>query len=257
MSERKYFFFDYDGTLRSRAQNRVPESAQRAIELLRSRGHFVGLATGRLQVNAMELAQPTGIRSMVADGGNSVTVDGRLEWMVGMPLAACRAYLRRLDAAGVPWAVTVRNENVRLARDGRFSRLVDDTYMNTRIDADLDIDALACIYKIFVPFRPGEEAGVDFGGVTWARYCDANIICEPTDKAVGIKKLMDIMHAPYGDAVVFGDGDNDLSMFRAEWTSIAMGNAIDSLKARADYVAPHIDDDGILRACERLGFIEQ
>lgn len=38
------------------------------------------------------------------------------------------------------------------------------------------------------------------------------------------------------DVVVFGDGSNDVCMFLPEWTSVAMGNAIDELKQRADYV---------------------
>ena len=61
--------------------------------------------------------------------------------------------------------------------------------------------------------------------------------------------------APYGDVIVFGDGTNDESMFIPEWTSVAMGNAVDSLKAKADLVAPHIDEDGVYLACRELGLI--
>ena len=35
-----------------------------------------------------------------------------------------------------------------------------------------------------------------------------------------------------------------------------MGNAIDELKQRADYVTTDVDDDGIWNACVYLGFIE-
>lgn len=251
----KYLFFDYDGTLRSRAQDRVPESAQEAIARLRANGHFVALATGRLQANAMELAQPTGIRSMVADGGNSVTLHGSLEWMEGMPLDACKRFLHFLDGIGKPWAVTTENESVRHTNNPTFTELLPTSYMRNVLDPDLEIADLTCVYKIFVPCAPGEERSFDFGGITWARYSPSNIICEPTRKSVGIKKMMDRLGAPYGDVVVFGDGSNDVSMFRPEWTSVAMGNAIDELKERADYVAPHIDADGILRACEHLGLI--
>ncbi|MEI3234431.1 MAG: HAD hydrolase family protein [Intestinibacter bartlettii] len=51
-----------------------------------------------------------------------------------------------------------------------------------------------------------------------------------------MKSILDYYHAPYEDAVVFGDNKNDLKMFRDEWTSIAMGNAIDELKERATFV---------------------
>ena len=56
------------------------------------------------------------------------------------------------------------------------------------------------------------------------------------EKDKGIKAMMDMLDAPYEDVVVFGDGLNDVSMFIPEWTSIAMGNAREVLKQRADYV---------------------
>ena len=36
---------------------------------------------------------------------------------------------------------------------------------------------------------------------------------------------------------------------------IAMGNAIDVLKQRADYVTTSVDDDGIARALRHLGVV--
>ena len=52
-----------------------------------------------------------------------------------------------------------------------------------------------------------------------------------------------------------GDHRNDLSMFTGEWTGIAMGNAVEELKAKADYVTSDIEDDGIWNACVRFGWI--
>ena len=67
---------------------------------------------------------------------------------------------------------------------------------------------------------------------------------------------MDHFGAPYEDVVVFGDQKNDLKMFRDEWTSIAMGNAIDELKEKADFVTKNADDDGIEYACKHFGWID-
>ena len=52
---------------------------------------------------------------------------------------------------------------------------------------------------------------------------------------------------------MFGDSENDLSMFVDGWTKVAMGNAIDELKARADYVTNDVENDGIYNACKALG----
>ena len=81
------------------------------------------------------------------------------------------------------------------------------------------------------------------------------IFVEPSDKARGIRRIVDHFGGDYRDVVVFGDHRNDLSMFTGEWTGIAMGNAVEELKAKADYVTSDIEDDGIWNACVRFGWI--
>uniref|UniRef100_UPI003079263B HAD hydrolase family protein n=1 Tax=Catenibacterium sp. TaxID=2049022 RepID=UPI003079263B len=58
------------------------------------------------------------------------------------------------------------------------------------------------------------------------------------------------------DVVVFGDGENDLVMFKKEWTSIAMGNGVEDLKKKADFVTKDSTDDGVEYACRHFGWID-
>ncbi len=78
---RKYFFFDYDGTLAIPRTREIPQSALDTLDKLRAEGHFVALATGRLQANAVDYIKSVGISNIVADGGYSVTVEGKLVYM--------------------------------------------------------------------------------------------------------------------------------------------------------------------------------
>jgi hydroxymethylpyrimidine pyrophosphatase-like HAD family hydrolase len=70
-----------------------------------------------------------------------------------------------------------------------------------------------------------------------------------------VRKILDHFGASYDDAIVFGDGINDLSMFVDDWTKVAMGNACDELKACADLITTDVDKDGIWNACKSLGLI--
>ena len=252
---RKYCFFDYDGTLRSRAADSIPASAMRALDALRANGHFVALATGRLQSDALEVLAPVGIDTMVADGGNSLTINGELVSIEGMPLEASRTFLKRIDAQGWAWAVNCENKRTCLTRDSRYRASINHIYYEPRIIPDLDIDDLDPIYKVFIPCLRGAETGIDFTGVTWARYSDELVYVEPTDKARGIRKMMELLDAPVEDVIVFGDGTNDMDMFCPEWTSVAMGNAVPELKERASFVTTSVDEDGILNACKTFGLI--
>ena len=110
-------------------------------------------------------------------------------------------------------------------------------------------DGIACL--------PGEEQKLShLSGLPWCRYHNEYFFVEPTDKAVGIRRVMDHFGADYSDAVVFGDALNDLSMFIDGWTKVAMGNAVDAIKERADYITTDVEEDGIYNACEALGLFE-
>lgn len=49
-----------------------------------------------------------------------------------------------------------------------------------------------------------------------------------------------------------GDGDNDFPLLMACGLKIAMGNAVQELKAIADYVAPSVDEDGVADIIEKF-----
>ena len=50
----------------------------------------------------------------------------------------------------------------------------------------------------------------------------------------------------------FGDGENDMTMIRMAGIGVAMGNAVEALKAEADYVTVTNDEDGVADAIEKL-----
>jgi len=50
---KKYFFFDIDGTLTDRQTNQIVPSAQLALNQLQEKGHFVAIATGRAHYKAV------------------------------------------------------------------------------------------------------------------------------------------------------------------------------------------------------------
>ena len=57
-------------------------------------------------------------------------------------------------------------------------------------------------------------------------------------------------------SVAFGDGDNDIAMFKAVGYSVAMGNGTDGIKAVAHKITETVANEGIVRELQRLGFVE-
>ena len=252
--ERKYFFFDIDQTLGLGITGQVPEDTQYCVDELQRQGHFVALATGRLQCDAAAFAEKHGIHSMVADGGNSLTVDGKILEMEGLPLAPAKALLRELTERNQPWSVVLDNTLDRYTPYADYPREDPGNYMNTKVQP-VDIGSLDHVYKImYVREKEGTEPA-DRRQLPPLPFLDNTWLVEPVDKGAGIEKLMDMMGADPKDAGVFGDGLNDITMFRKPFFGVAMGNARPVIKERADYITDDNDKGGILKACRKFGWI--
>jgi peptidyl-prolyl cis-trans isomerase B (cyclophilin B) len=253
---KKYFFFDIDQTLGVGISKVVPEDTQYCLEQLQKNGHFVALATGRLQCDAASFAHQHGIHSLVADGGNSLTVGDQILEMEGLPLDDVKKLLWELSEIKRPWAVVIDNTYNRYTPYADYPRRDPRNYMHTVV-TPVSIEALTVVYKVtYAREKPGCEAVPQYG-LPHLPYIDDTFLVEPVDKGAGIEKMMRRLGADPHDAVVFGDGLNDLSMFRPPFFSIAMGNARNELKARADYVTDDVDKGGILKACRHFGWLQE
>lgn len=72
------------------------------------------------------------------------------------------------------------------------------------------------------------------------------------DKAQSLQRLLIHLGMKREDLMAFGDGFNDLSMLEYAGIGIAMGNAVDEVKAIADFITISNDEDGIAIALEQL-----
>jgi hydroxymethylpyrimidine pyrophosphatase-like HAD family hydrolase len=71
------------------------------------------------------------------------------------------------------------------------------------------------------------------------------------DKFHGVEALRKIVGIPKEQTLAIGDGENDLPFFENAAVKIAMGNASEQLKAKADYVVGTVDEDGFVEAMKK------
>lgn len=72
------------------------------------------------------------------------------------------------------------------------------------------------------------------------------------DKGEAVRRIARILDVPMSEVAVIGDQSNDLPMFAVAATKIAMGNAIDDLKAVADFVTDDNEHSGFATAIDRF-----
>ena len=115
------------------------------------------------------------------------------------------------------------------------------------------------IYQASVECMPEEEAALaaQLPGCDLARWAPtfADIIPIGGGKGSGARAMLDYLGISTDEAVAFGDSENDIALFKACGTSVAVGAATEAAKAAATYVTDDIDDGGVYRACVRLGLV--
>lgn len=80
------------------------------------------------------------------------------------------------------------------------------------------------------------------------------IVSSQTSKGLALKRLAETLGIQKEEIACVGDGENDLSMFDVSGLKLAMGNANDLLKEKADYILPTNNENGICKVKEYLKY---
>ncbi|MCR5007399.1 MAG: HAD-IIB family hydrolase, partial [Oribacterium sp.] len=78
------------------------------------------------------------------------------------------------------------------------------------------------------------------------------IVPNGIEKAASLKKLLDKLGLKCEELIACGDGLNDITMIEFAGLGVAMENAQDALRYRADYITDTNDADGVAEVIEKF-----
>lgn len=79
-----------------------------------------------------------------------------------------------------------------------------------------------------------------------------NISHVKATKFHGIEVVLKELGFSSKEVIAVGDGYNDFPLLMASGFKVAMGNAVDDLKAIADYVTSSVEEDGVVKVIEKF-----
>lgn len=255
----KLLFFDVDGTLYD-CEKKLPQSAKDAIFAARANGHEIAIATGRAPFMIQSLLEELQIDTYVTFNGQYVVYKGEVVFTDGVP----KEQLQQVIAFG-----EARNHPVVFLDEERMVAAVADDFRIGESLATLrypypSIDASyyeqRAVYQTLLYITKDEQSLYEetFPNVTFVRWhkysCD--MLPRGGSKARGIEKLLAHCDFAMEDVIAFGDGLNDIEMLQAVGTGVAMGNAHVGVKAVADVVIGHVDEDGLAKGMQQLGLLK-
>lgn len=255
---KKILFFDVDGTLYN-LDKQIPQSSKEAIQQARENGYEIAIATGRGPFMIERLLEELQIDTYVTFNGQYVVYKGEVIFTDGIPKEQLSEIIKFGNERNHPFVFLDDQKMIATEAGHEFiqesmnslrypypvinSKFYEqNTVYQTLIFMEEKDDQL---YKTMFP-------KVNF--VRWHRYsCD--LLPIEGSKARGIQMLLNKMDIPLSNTYAFGDGLNDIEMLQAVGTGVAMGNGHDKVKAIADVVAGHVNEDGLAKIMKELKII--
>lgn len=255
--DKKFIFFDIDGTLTDKKTGKVVPSALTCIQKLKDNGHFVAIASGRALYKTKPMMDICNIDHLICNGGAAIVINR--EVIENHPLDRLKAIALCKEAEDKGYGVLVAvDDSIKVVmRNDLFLKQMGERLEPTIYEyTNLEYESFPNFFKIYISIKKEEEKNLSLiHSLGNLRFAGDYIMYQHDKKNEGIQRVLDIMNASDNQVVVFGDDTNDLIMFQDQWFKIAMGNACEELKNKADFVTKDNIDDGILYACKTFGWI--
>jgi len=263
----KLIFSDVDGTIWP-IGGKISERTRAAARAAAAAGIPFVISSGRWYVTAKLVAEELKLDEgymVVANGGAVVKMDGTLlkDWpMPDEDAALIYGIMRKygmLTTSTVPEGFYVLNaeKDVRWSKDpgeylfGRNRAVYGDREEFERCGLH-ECYRLSCAGGIDDLNEMREELA-PYGYSLSSAYPDNLEVMAPgCGKGAAAKWLAEYLGVELSECMAFGDNTNDLDMLEAVGWPVAMGNAVDELKAVARLIAPDSEDDGVAQIIERL-----
>jgi Cof subfamily protein (haloacid dehalogenase superfamily) len=254
---------DVDGTLVTR-DKRLTAASREAISALRSKNIHVALASSR---------PPFGLRSVLdasdIDGPVASFNGGLISSRAGDELAAhwlprdvAASTIQFFDEWGMEvWAFTAERW---LCRDPKGDYVAHEqgtvSQSPTIVQSfDADLDRYGKIVAVSAdPNRLANcelEAQKKFGARAQVARSQAyylDVTHPSADKGDALTTISRATGVPLDECVAIGDGANDIPMLQTAAYGIAMGNGVEQLRNRADFVSKSNEDEGFAFAVKHI-----
>ncbi len=271
--ESKVVFLDVDGTMVN-SEGKIPESAKYAVKKAQANGHRMVVCTGRSRFQIYDELLGLGFSGIVGGAGAFVVDEGReiyhafideehrkwsYDYLEGNGFLFCYQaddgiVLNKRSCDGM--LEVYREKGMSEERLNRLigrMHLTEEPWKNEKNEKIIYYGAPFPVEQVHIDMEPYFDAvAISLDGMDdYAGEIGINGI----NKATGMERYLRHVGISRENSIAVGDGPNDLQMMEYAGISVAMGNGRYEVKELADMVTDHIDEDGILKAFERLSLI--
>ena len=248
----KAIFFDVDGTLVDPATHVIPKNTVDSLHALRAKGIKLFVATGRHMSMLDDVRKQFEFDGYVTVSGQYCVCGNEVVHSNPIPRAGVEEMLSAMEEHGFS-GIFLGGEKCWLnLYDEAAQRFLEEFQVKTPPVCSVNRALERDVYQVITMLCAQEEWKLldRAGHLKATRWHPGFLDALPPDggKDVGIRAVLDWAGIAPQEAMAFGDGENDLTMFACVGTGVAMGNASHTVKSEADYVTTPVDENGITAA---------
>ncbi|MGT2772572.1 Cof-type HAD-IIB family hydrolase [Streptococcus marimammalium] len=257
----KAIFFDIDDTLRVKDTGYMPESIQTVFRSLKKKGVITGIASGRALYGVVPEIQALRPDYFITINGAYVeSATGKEIFKKPISKELVEDFVKWCQVVGIDYGFVGSKKAV----VSKKTNLIDNAMVPVYGELDIDPDFYQTndIFQMWTFEDVGDSLTLpdylsdNLRLIRWHKN-SSDVVIKETSKALGLAKVLETLDLKPENILVFGDEKNDLEIFDYAGMTIAMGNAIEEIKEKADYVTQTVEEDGIFNALEELGMVEK
>ena len=263
----KMIVLDLDGTLTNSRKEITPRTKQ-ALMQAQAKGIYVVLASGRPTYGIMPLAEELELKKY---GGFILSFNGG---KIINCIDSAVLFEQKLDEKLVPLLyvealkagmaiLTYQGEGI-AATDKENRYVQEEAFINKMPVVQYNDFLGQLVYPVNKCLIVGDPSPLHElelrlaekmeGKMEVYRSADYFIECVPRgiDKARSIDRLITTLGIRREEVIACGDGYNDLSMIRFAGLGVAMANAAEGIRQKADFITLSNEEDGVAHVVERF-----
>ena len=260
---KKTIFFDVDNTLVCREKNVICDYTIKAINLCKNNGIDVAIATGRSLAMVKQENFYNMFNTIVSANGSLITVNNNVIYKKFMNKNMVQSIVKYFEENNIPYCLHLLDKSIGKT-ESKWIKDFSEKY-NMKIDKiEYEVVNNICEYEVFqlnanINKEDINELKNKYGIFKFVKLIDINdgydIFNGECSKGSAIRYIRSISDNENIKYFAFGDGFNDLEMFEEVDFGIAMGNACNELKKKADLVTDNINQRGVYNALKTLKII--
>lgn len=253
-------FFDIDGTIYVGGSNGVHQEVIDAIHDTQRKGNLCFVCSGRPYGFIAQNIKDIGFDGYVLANGAQTVYQNKNIDVSYLEIDRVRQLINYFDKKDLQY-VLATPDGVYLKKNFTY---LWDFYKTCNIETDKFIsdfdmeDIYSKVIKIEVyyknkdNFNDIESIANDFFFMDQGASLVGELTRKDITKGIGIKNTLDNLSIDRSHSYCFGDGENDIEMFKAVAHPIAMENAIDEIKNLSEEICDSVENDGVAKKLEEL-----